>query len=72
MSPTPRATGKAANAMGKEFWTVCIAIICIFWGTAVLVTRHHPSTLIPILGSFLPTIVIGLLVARFVIEKRKR
>ena len=47
--------------MDKSFWTVSIAIVCIFWGTAVLFNQHHLSNLIPTLGAYLLTYGIGLL-----------
>ena len=47
--------------MDKSFWTVSIAIVCIFWGTAVLFNQHHLSNLIPTLGAYLLTYGVGLL-----------
>ncbi len=51
--------------MSKSFWTVCISVTCVFWGTAILVHQHHLSVLIPTLGGYLLAFGIGLLVVFF-------
>jgi len=56
--------------MGKTYWTASVAIACIFWGVAVLFNQHHLSTLIPVLGTYLLTYGIGLLVVLWLHGRR--
>jgi CHASE2 domain-containing sensor protein len=58
--------------MERPYRTLAVALACVFWGSAILLCRHHLSDLIPLLGSWMLACGVGLAAMDFLYKRRQR